>query len=36
MLGKIYINDNERKKYICIEQIKCTTRHIQEDYIIIR
>ena len=36
MLGKIYIRDSEWKINICIEQIKCTTRHIQDDYIIIR
>ena len=33
MLEKIYIRDSERKINICI---KYTTRHIQDDYIIIR
>ena len=37
MLGKyIYKRQMNRKISICIEQIKSTTRHIQDDYIIIR
>ena len=37
MLGKIYIlSDNERKNKYLHRTIKCTTRHIQDDYIIIR
>ena len=37
MLGKyIYIRDSERKNKYLHRTIKCTTRHIQDDYIIIR
>ena len=36
MVGKIYISDNERKNKFLHRTIKCTTRHIQDDYIIIR
>ena len=36
MLGKIYISDNERKNKYLHRTIKCTTRHIHDDYIIIR
>ena len=33
MLRKIYIRDMNGKICNCIEQIKCTTRHILDDYI---
>ena len=36
MLGKYIEETMNRKISICIEQIKSTTRHIQDDYIIIR
>ena len=36
MVGKNIEETMNRKINICIEQIKCTTRDIQDDYILIR